>query len=125
MFACLSACLSASCPSTCSFFCPALHPHQQDVPGELAIAYPQLYSETRCQTARDFYRAWLLWCVIGLWHGAACFYVPMAALGRRASVSGSGSHVTVAGYGTAVMTAVIITVTLRVRVRLWNEFRGF
>jgi hypothetical protein len=31
------------------------------------------------------------------------------------AVSGSGSHVTVAGYGTAVMTAVIITVTLRVR----------
>lgn len=24
----------------------------QDVPGELAIAYPQLYNETRCQTAR-------------------------------------------------------------------------
>lgn len=64
---------------------------------------------------RDFYLAWLLWSFIGLWHGLACFYVPMAALARHAAVSSSGTHATEASFGTAVMTAVIVTVTLRVR----------
>lgn len=64
---------------------------------------------------RDFYRAWILWCFIGLWHGFACFFVPMAALARRSAVSSSGTHATVNSFGTAVMTSVVITVTLRVR----------
>jgi hypothetical protein len=62
----------------------------------------------------DFYCAWLLWSAIGLWHGLCCFFVPLAALGRRGAVSRNGAHASVNGLGTAVMTAVVITVTLRV-----------
>lgn len=62
----------------------------------------------------DFYRAWLLWVCLGLWHGFACFYVPTLALGGWAGVSASGSHASVEQLGTAVMTAILVTVTLRV-----------
>jgi hypothetical protein len=62
----------------------------------------------------DFYRAWLLWVCLGLWHGFACFYVPTLTLASRAAVSVSGSHTTVQQLGTAIMTAILVTVTLRV-----------
>jgi hypothetical protein len=55
-----------------------------------------------------------LGCCKGLWHGFACFYIPIRALAGRAAVSSGGRHVTVITAGTAVMTAVVITVTLRV-----------
>jgi hypothetical protein len=62
----------------------------------------------------DFYRAWLLWVCLGLWHGFACFYVPTLTLGGWAGVSMSGSHASVEELGTAIMTAILVTVTLRV-----------
>ncbi|WIA18543.1 hypothetical protein OEZ85_009989 [Tetradesmus obliquus] len=90
---------------------------EQDVPGRLALTHPCLYDETRLQTESDFYRAWLLWVCLGLWHGFACFYVPTLALGGWAGVSASGSHASVEQLGTAVMTAILVTVTLRVAIR--------
>ncbi|KAF6252040.1 hypothetical protein COO60DRAFT_1463913 [Scenedesmus sp. NREL 46B-D3] len=90
---------------------------EQDVPGEVALAHPCLYDETRLQTDGDFYRAWLLWVCLGLWHGAACFYVPTLTLAGWAGVSGSGSAASVEQLGTAIMTAILVTVTLRVAIR--------
>jgi hypothetical protein len=73
----------------------------------------------------DFYRAWLLWVCLGLWHGFACFYVPTLTLGGWAGVSVSGSHASVEELGTAIMTAILVTVTLRVsRVLVCVAWRG-
>jgi hypothetical protein len=48
---------------------------------------------------------------LGIWHGICCFVIPVRVL---SGVNDAGRHTNVYGMGTAVMTAVVITVTLRV-----------
>lgn len=69
---------------------------------------------TACVENRDFYRAWLLWTCLGVWHGVVCFGVPLRAFAGGAAVGMAGWHASLEELGSAVMTAVVITVTLRV-----------
>ena len=69
---------------------------------------------TACVENRDFYRAWLLWTCLGVWHGVVCFGVPLRAFAGSAAVGMAGWHASLEELGSAVMTAVVITVTLRV-----------
>ena len=57
-------------------------------------------------------RSWLLWIALGLWHGVCAFFIPMHAL---ATVNKAGATASVYLFGTAVMTSVLVIVTLRVR----------
>ncbi|KIY97562.1 phospholipid-translocating ATPase [Monoraphidium neglectum] len=87
---------------------------EQDVSCAAAMANPQLYSETRTQTRGDFVRAWLLWISLGLWHGVCAFFIPLHAM---ATPNRAGATASVYLLGTAVMTSVIVIVTLRVAIR--------
>lgn len=60
-------------------------------------------------------RAWLLWLSLGLWHGMAAYFIPLHALAPAAAGGTPSVHV----LGTAVMTSVLVIVTLRVRVFLF------
>ncbi|KAI8466535.1 MAG: hypothetical protein J3K34DRAFT_524465 [Monoraphidium minutum] len=87
---------------------------EQDVSCAAAMANPQLYSETRTQTGWHFVRAWILWIGLGLWHGAVAFFIP---LNTMATPNRAGSTASVYLLGTAVMTSVLVIVTMRVAIR--------
>jgi hypothetical protein len=57
-------------------------------------------------------RSWLLWIALGLWHGVCAFFIPLHAM---VSVTRAGSTASVYLLGSAVMTSVLVIVTMRVR----------
>lgn len=83
---------------------------EQDVSAETVLKHPHVYRETQQMSRWSFLRTVLLWMLLGTWHAACVFFVPLFTLSE---VDSEGRHGEFHVVGTAIFTAVVIVVNMK------------